>query len=129
MRARADGIVVAAGLARFDLDSDSVTVAKMPHLLEAVLGDGVHAITLGSRIFVRTDMYDSVVRGDEPELIAHELVHVRQWRRYGRLGFLAKYLSDYTRLRLLGLTHGQAYRGIGFEHAAFKESKRMAEII
>lgn len=129
MRARADDVVVAAGLTRFDFDSDSVTVAKLPQLLEGVLGDGVHAITLGSKIFVQSDRFDAVVRGEEPELIAHELVHVAQWRRYGRLGFLAKYLSDYTRLRLLGLTHGQAYRGIGFEHAAFKESKRMVEII
>lgn len=129
MRARADDVVVAAGLTRFDFDSDSVTVAKLPQLLEGALGDGVHAITLGSKIFVQSDRFDAVVRGEEPELIAHELVHVAQWRRYGRLGFLAKYLSDYTRLRLLGLTHGQAYRGIGFEHAAFKESKRMVEII
>ena len=129
MRARADDIVVAAGLTRFDLASNAVSVVRMPRLMEIVLGDGVHAITLGSTIYVQSDRYEAVVRGDEPELIAHELVHVDQWRTYGKLGFLAKYLSDYTRLRLLGLTHGQAYRGIGFEHAAFKESKRMVEII
>lgn len=129
MKARADDVVVAAGLTRFDLVSDSVTVARMPRLLEAVLGSGVHAITLGSRIFIQSDRFESVVQGSEPELIAHELLHVEQWRRHGKLGFLARYLSDYVRLRVLGLTHGQAYHGIGFEHAAFKESKRMVEII
>lgn len=128
MSASADDVVVAAGLTRFELATDAVKVVRMPQLLEAVLGAGIHAITLGSTIYVQSVRYEAAVRGDEPELIAHELVHVEQWRTYGRLGFLARYLSDYTRLRLLGLTHGQAYRGIGFEHAAFKESKRMVEI-
>ncbi|MGI9528333.1 MAG: eCIS core domain-containing protein [Acidimicrobiia bacterium] len=129
MKVRADDVVVAAGLSRFDLASDSVTVARMPRLMETMLGSGVHAITLGSRIFVASDRYDGVVQGSEPELIAHELLHVEQWRRHGKLGFLSRYLSDYVRLRILGLTHAQAYHGIGFEHVAFKESKRMVEIL
>lgn len=129
MKARADDVVVAAGLTQFDLVSDSVTVSRMPRLMEVILGAGVHAITLGSSIFVAPDRYEAVVEGSEPELIAHELVHVEQWRRHGKLGFLSRYLSDYVRLRILGLTHAQAYHGIGFEHMAFKESKRMVEIL
>ena len=83
MKARADDVVVAAGLTQFDLVSDRVTVSRMPRLMEAMLGSGVHAITLGSRIFVAPDRYEAVVQGSEPELIAHELVHVEQWRRHG----------------------------------------------
>lgn len=131
MTASAGAIVVASGLTDTGVAdiADSVTVSRMPKILERLLGRGVHAITLGTSIYVRPDRYESLVQGNEAELLAHELVHARQWRDHGKVGFLAKYLSDYTRLRLLGLTHAQAYHGIGFEHAAFKESKRMVDIV
>ncbi len=38
-------------------------------------------ITLGSRIYHPDDVRPS----DEPEIVAHELVHVGQWRRWGPL--------------------------------------------
>lgn len=131
MIATADEIVVASGITDSDLASlaENVTLRRMPRLLEVVVGDGVQAMTLGTTILVRSDRLDEVLRGDGAELLAHELVHARQWRDYGKVRFLAMYLSDYTRLRLLGLTHPQAYRGIGFEHEAFKESEHMVEIV
>src|SRR4051812_19224256 len=63
---------------------------------------GSRAITIGRVISVR--------RGDErsPYLIRHELVHVRQWRRYGYVGFLARYTFSYLRGRTRGYPHRAA---------------------
>ena len=45
---------------------------------------GSAAITLGRLIIVRRR-----AAGDE-RLLRHELVHVRQWRQYGAVGFLRR---------------------------------------
>jgi hypothetical protein len=76
------------------------------------LTPGVLAITLDRYVLVR--------RGHETnvELIAHELVHVQQWRQQGRFGFLRAYLGDYVRGRRSGLGHWDAYRGIRAEAQA-----------
>ena len=67
------------------------------------------AITLGRVISVRAGAASSTY------LLRHELVHVRQWRRYGVLGFSARYLADYLRQRLRRRDHKAAYRRIRFE--------------
>ncbi len=70
---------------------------------------GADAITLGPvismRVHARTSAY----------LLRHELVHVRQWRRYGLVGFALRYFADYLRWRLRGRGHWAAYRRIRFE--------------
>jgi hypothetical protein len=65
---------------------------------------GAAATTVGRFVFVR--------RGYETSeyLIAHELVHVGQYRERGLLGFLVPYLSRYVVLRLDGWPHLAAYR-------------------
>lgn len=70
---------------------------------------GSDGITLGSVISVRAESATS------PYLLRHELVHVRQWKRYGVLGFLVRYVGDYLRHRLRGRNHWAAYRRIRFE--------------
>ena len=122
-------IIVASGLAGSTLDAADVRIVAMPGIVQRLVADGVSAITLDSTIMLRPDRYERAAGGDEPELIAHELIHVEQWRQYGKVGFLRRYLLDYARLRLIGLTHDQAYRGIGFEHEAYRRAKRMSEII
>ncbi|HEX3108656.1 MAG TPA: DUF4157 domain-containing protein, partial [Thermoanaerobaculia bacterium] len=79
---------------------------------------GVAAITIGRRIWVdvgwasaRPDGLKSVLR--------HELVHVRQMRDLGLLRFLWRYLREYFRNRLAGMSSGDAYRNISFEREAF----------
>ncbi len=76
------------------------------------LTPGVAAMTLGRFILVR--------RGNETSagLIAHELVHVQQWREQGALRFLWRYLGDYVRLRAAGEPHWSAYAAISFEEEA-----------
>lgn len=48
-------------------------------------------------------------------LLRHELVHVRQWRDLGILGFLLRYVGWYLRWRIRGYGHDGAYRRIPLE--------------
>ena len=77
-----------------------------------VLTPGIAGMTLGRWILVR--------RGHEHDrdLIAHELVHVRQWRRLGAARFLVRYLGAYARARSRGLGHQAAYEAIPLEAEA-----------
>lgn len=67
------------------------------------------AITLGNTIIVRE-------RSCEHQgLMAHELVHVRQFGELGPVRFLARYVGSYLRFRLGGYGHMAAYRRIPLE--------------
>ena len=70
---------------------------------------GADAITIGSTVIVR--------RGHEssPYLLRHEAVHVRQWKRYGRIGFVVRYLSSYVMWRIRRKGHRGAYLRIPLE--------------
>lgn len=70
---------------------------------------GADAITLGSLIVLRAGVQPS------PYLIRHELVHVRQWRRHGVMGFAVRYLGAYLRSRARGDSHRIAYLRIPLE--------------
>jgi hypothetical protein len=48
-------------------------------------------------------------------LIAHEVAHCVQYRRYGAWRFRARYLAAYFKNRLRGMNHLKAYRAIPFE--------------
>ncbi len=67
------------------------------------------AITLGKTIFVRKRSCD------HQGLLAHELVHVRQFGELGPVRFLARYVGSYLRYRLGGYGHMAAYRRIPLE--------------
>ena len=69
---------------------------------------GAAGITLGSLVIVREG-------NDTPYLLRHELVHVRQWRRYGVIGFSLRYVGHYLLWRLRGKDHKGAYRRIPME--------------
>ena len=66
MRLRASIPLVRAGLAEVFPDIRG-TVEPMPSVMQALLPSGVGAITLGSRVFVRPDLFDAVAAGDEPK--------------------------------------------------------------
>ncbi len=67
------------------------------------------AITLGNTIFVRKRSCD------DQGLMAHELVHVRQFKDLGRVHFLARYVGSYLRFRVSGYGHMASYRRIPLE--------------
>lgn len=73
------------------------------------LTPGVAAMTVGRVILLRSD------HADDTALLAHELVHVRQWRELGAVRFLWRYLGAYARSRLSGLSHQRAYEAIPLE--------------
>jgi hypothetical protein len=79
---------------------------------------GAAAITLGSLVIVRSRS------AGNPHLLRHELVHVGQWRRFGVVGFLRRYLRGYLRARWSGWPHWAAYRRIPFEIEAEWTARR-----
>jgi hypothetical protein len=77
---------------------------------------GAHGMTLGRHVLL--------VRGHEgnQKLLAHELVHVRQFAEQGRLRFLASYLAAYL-VNLVRLRrHRAAYLAIPAEEEARAEA-------
>jgi hypothetical protein len=88
------------------VDVDGKPVVVRPWTL---LPRGVDAMTFPSTILIRPQLLRNV------DLLEHEYQHVRQWRRVGRIRFLARYLQDYLRGRAQGLEHHAAYRAISFE--------------
>lgn len=70
---------------------------------------GADAITIASLVIVRSGHEDSI------HLVRHEQVHVRQWRRYGVVGFSVRYLGSYAGWRLRRKGHHGAYLRIPME--------------
>jgi hypothetical protein len=70
---------------------------------------GASAITIGPLISIRRR-----ARHDA-RLLRHELVHVEQWRTFGVVGFLVRYVGAYLTWRVRGHGHWDAYRRIPFE--------------
>ena len=78
------------------------------------------ALTLGSAVLFSSSGWREVDRRSDEGLVllAHELVHVRQYRERGFLRFLWEYGSEYLAGRFKGRSHLQAYRGLSFEQEA-----------
>ncbi len=76
------------------------------------------AIVFGRRVFLTPAAERRITTDAGIELLAHELTHVRQYGRYGMAAFLGRYLGEYLRARLAGVSHAKAYRGISFEREA-----------
>jgi hypothetical protein len=70
---------------------------------------GAAAITIGPVVSVRARW------ADDESLARHEAVHVGQWREFGVVGFLVRYLGSYLGWRLRGYPHWAAYRRIPLE--------------
>ncbi len=93
---------------------EEVKVLVVPFRLGFLWPRWVAALATPWAVFVQGD-----VLGRQPEplakLIRHELVHVRQWKSHGTVGFLYRYLADYARGRMRRLGHRDAYRSIALE--------------
>lgn len=100
---------------------EDVTVRKAPRLLSAVWGRTTGAMTLGSTVFVDPAVIERG-GGSLVALLKHELVHARQWRDLGVVGFLLRYARQYAVARLTGSTHRQAYLAIDLEVEARESS-------
>jgi hypothetical protein len=93
-------------------EAGAVVAVGFPWWLRPFLMRGVVAITIGRRIWVRSAPVAE-------ELLRHELTHVRQMTELGLLHFVCRYLYEYARNRLSGMSADAAYRNISFEREAF----------
>jgi hypothetical protein len=86
--------------------------ARARVVVVAWLAPGTTGMTIGRWVLLR--------RGHERDrdLLAHELVHVRQWREQGARRFLTSYVGDYLTARWRGAGHWDAYRSIPLEAEA-----------
>lgn len=86
-------------------------------MVSRLVAPGAAATTLGRFVFVKPSAVGS------QRLMDHELVHVRQWRDHGVLGFLVRYLGAYLRWRLRRYPHWAASRRIPLEIEAEWEAR------
>ena len=94
-----------------------VRVIRVPALPGRYVG-----LTVGRFIFLARD-----VGHGTSSLLAHELVHVRQWHELGAIGFLYRYLADFVRGLRTHRRWNAAYRDIGAECEARSEAADWVE--
>ena len=97
----------------FDLRQIRVHLTIPRHVrLFAVINPA--AYTAGDHIHFAPDAYDDAsVAG--LALIAHEVTHCLQYRKYGRVQFQLLYLMHYLANKKRGMSDAQAYEEIPFE--------------
>ena len=96
---------------------EQVALRPASAVMRKMWGKGIQAMTLFDTVYVEP----AVLHGPKERLgalVIHELVHVRQWRRFGVFGFLRRYLNDYLKGRRQSLGHRGAYRQIELEREA-----------
>jgi len=100
-----------------------------PHVLEVTrvvrvpfLAPGTSGMTLGNHVL----LIDDTDRSGRRTLLAHELVHVRQFTERGSCWFLAFYIRDYLRGLIRHHNHRQAYLAIPTEIEARREAEAWA---
>ncbi len=93
-------------------------IVKVPRLF-----GGYDGLTSGRIVFL---VEDNDHDGGRP-LMAHELVHVEQFRQQGRLVFAALYFSDYLRGLACLRSHRKAYLDIRHEREARERTQEWVE--
>jgi hypothetical protein len=104
------------------LDLSEVEVRPAPTWMRRLWVGEVAAMTLPGRVFLAPNPPTGVALA---RLVVHELVHVGQWRRFGRVGFLVRYLGAYLAARLRGASHADSYRSIPQELEAVAVTARL----
>jgi len=92
-----------------------VRIFKIPEITKLFRG-----ITIGRWIFLTKELPCD----GKSNLIAHELVHVRQWVELGILGFLSRYLSEFFKKLIKTRNWMKSYYQISLECQAREEAAR-----
>ena len=87
------------------------------------LPNSAAGMTIGRRHILFIDPPDG---SKLSQLMAHELVHVRQFAQLGWFGFMRSYLGDYLTELAKHRTHYVAYLAIGLEREARTEAAAWA---
>lgn len=106
-----------------ELEPDAVIRLGFPFWLRPFVLDGVAGVTIGRHVF----LHPSVADLPETRLFAilrHEGAHLNQYRRYGVIPFLTRYVFEYMSNRLRGMSSWDAYKEITFEKEAFAEEQK-----
>ena len=109
-----------------ELDRARLYGGRLARILTAVAG--ASAIVFGRRIFLSREAAGCLEDGSAAasRLLAHELAHVAQYRRFGVAPFLGRYVGEYLRGRFDGLDHRTAYLSISFERDAEERARTCA---
>lgn len=89
-----------------------------------LLPPAADGMTVGRFVFMRDDHIEH--RGST--LLAHELVHVRQFAEMGVVRFLISYFGSYAKNFARTRNHRQAYLDIPLEIEARKEASNWAKV-
>jgi hypothetical protein len=110
-----------------DVERARLHCGRFARLLTSLAG--ADAIVFGRRVFLGSAAEHELTSTDgaRVELLAHELAHVRQYRRWSVAAFLGRYVGEYLRGRLAGDSHAQAYRAISFEREAEEASESVRD--
>jgi hypothetical protein len=107
----------------FDLDRIRI-LAGIPRYVRMFAAIEPSAYASGHVLYFSEGAYDP--RSEEGiALIGHEVTHSRQYAEFGTWRFRLKYLGDYLKNRMKGMTAAEAYRSVSFE----KEARRMQSLI
>jgi hypothetical protein len=109
-------------IARYDVLTPEL--AARVRIVRVPMPPGRYAgMTIGRYIFLTCE----VRPGDTSWLLAHELVHVRQWHELGVVGFLYRYLAEFAHGVRTHRAWHDAYRGIEAEQEARYEARLWAD--
>lgn len=100
--------------------AERVRVYEIPSLPGSYVG-----ITLGRHVFLATDVADD----GQSLLLAHELVHTRQWHEQGVVGFGRRYVGAFVRSVLRTHSWNESYRAIPAEVEAREDADRWQAIL
>jgi len=85
------------------------------------------AITFGKRIYFSKPLNQNDT--STIFLIAHELVHVEQYKKNGVILFLLKYLRELIRNLIIHRSFITAYKNISFEEDAYSRGNKIFDAI
>ncbi|MDH3426221.1 MAG: hypothetical protein OEM22_06070 [Acidimicrobiia bacterium] len=108
------GVSLAAiGDALPNVDSDRVLVRPVPWWLRILWRPWVQGMATSSKIYIRAHRLAHPERSTS--LVVHELVHIAQWRRLGRLRFGTRYVREAISGLIRFRNSRKAHDNISFE--------------
>ena len=117
-------VAISRKLSEQEIESYDLLPAELARKVRVVrlppVGGPFHGITLGRFVFLGKP---TCAKGTS-KLLAHELVHVRQWYELGVVGYLLHYIPDFVRELRRQRRWMSAYRDIKAEVEARADADR-----
>lgn len=111
-------------IANYDHVADGL-LSRVKVVQSRFLPNGADGVTIGRYVFVKPGHFDRPMSA----LMAHELVHVRQFAELGAVRFFTRYVGEYLRHLAKLRNHREAYLAISFEVEARRIAKEWSENI